>query len=557
MQKTLWTTLLLATVAMAGCLGGDGDDGPDGPPPATPIASPEWAVRALYGDVHPGDTGNISDHDHSDRSLHQGLSTANFVVEGWTPLTTEHHGQSAGGYYCGEVSDAEEDGRRLAVVNSFTSAVAIAVIDVTVPSDPFLVGELVLPRTHIYDSAITDDGRFAILATSPLAAITHQDGSGAAIGAATLPSPIPEGLGAPTPTMATYTEAPVWRDACGNERQGPEDEIPYDSGTLLVDLGDPTVPAIADFVPAPAIGPHSVSSTTIDGVRYAASSITNLAYTASYFQFFTVEEVPLTGGKLVPTSSYTGHYTQNEQIAAGDPNAALLLNGHVDATIHQHPETGDLLGYLANWDGGLVTVDLSTPVATPVSTWGDLSTEAGARSGSIHTAYPIDGLRDGRFYVVTGQEVGGSFNEEGDRRPTGQVVVLDMTDPADPTPVARWTFPVYLQWSGALHFSTHYVAVEGDTLFVANYHGGVWAADLRESSWPELPSLGVFIPAHDPPGGAATDLAYTPSSLDVLALGDGRVLAFDSTSGAYALRFDDSLRDFPPAAPWTEDAWIE
>lgn len=522
---------LLGMGALAGCLDEAKDDDGNGPLTdkggwdATPVDSPDWAIRALYAGDNPAETEFTAVHDHSDREVHKGLSTVNFDLAGWDPLVTGYHGASAGGYYCGEVS--VDGDRKLAVVNSFTSATAIAVIDVTEPDNPIMVGELNLPRTHVYDAAITDDGQFAILATSPLAAISHGDGSG----------------------TKSYTERPVFTDRCGFQYQGPEDELPFASGTLLVDLRTPEVPAVADFVPGPALGPHSVSSQTIDGVTYATASITNLVYSVSYFDVFTVEILPvLDQGKLVPYSAYSANYVTDDVVSG-----LALLNGHVDATLVKHSD-GRLLGLLANWDGGLLIVDFSLPVPTLVAEYGNSQSSHGASSGSIHTAYVV-GEREGRFLIVIGQEVGGSFNQEGNRRPTGQMTLLDIANPEAPEALARWTMPVYIRWSGALHFSTHYPAVVGDVLYVSTYHGGLWAADMREENWPEMPTIGVYIPSTAEGEGPVTDTAYAPYVLDVLALENGNVLTFDGT-GAYSLNFDPEDTRVVPAAPWTEDAWL-
>lgn len=527
-MKRVLVTASFLLLALSGCLGSDDDNTPDPTDFDGPLTN--WAANIVYAGDDPAETGDLAAHDHSDRAAHRNFSTPNFIELGWDPLTTGHHGASSGGYYCGEVSDD----RKIAVVNSFSSDVALVVMDVSDPANPTYLGELVMPNTQIYDSAVTADGNFAILATSPLAPLVHE---GRAL------------------TGATYTERPYFEDACGNRFDGPEDDLPFVSGTLLVDIRDPTSPSIADYVPGPAIGPHSVSSTNVGGTDYVASSITNLVYQASYFQFFTVETIA-GAGKLLPYSSYTANYLVTDLPDPNNPVGALdLLNGHVDATIYEHPITGQLLASLANWDGGLITLDISLPIPIPLSTWGDSTSANGALSGVIHTAYPVPELVDDRFLLVTGQEVGGSIGDKETGRPSGQVVVLDMTDPSNPAPVARWTHPTWIQWSGALHFSTHYVAWDNQTLYTANYHGGLWAVDARPEVWPELPSLGAYLPTNDPPGGSVSDNAYAPSVLDVLSLGNNQVLAFDSTSGAYTLRFDRSV-PVEPTVPWTADAWI-
>ncbi len=522
--------LLVALCLLPGCFGDDGGE-PTDPAPTTgpePEVEPDWARRAVYGpDFAQYAPGDPVAHDHSDRSLHL-ATTPNFRVLGFDPLVTERHGMSAGGYYCGELSSEGE--RVLAVVNSFTSQVAMVVIDVTDPNKPEMLGELVLKNAQIYDSAISADGRFAFLATSPLV-IVHEDDEGPVL---------------PVPTAATMTVQPVFRDRCGNEYQGPLDELPIASGIALIDIRDPTAPAVADFVSQPAIGPHSVSGAKIGNTQYAVASNTNLVYTASFFSVFTVDELPGGLAKLTPFVEYSANYDQQLQPSQTIP---LLLNGHVDATLAQHPD--GLYLWVANWDGGLHAVRIDGPgQATKVAEFGARDPARGNMAGAIHSAYVV-GERNGSYYVVTGQEVGSSLESGEERRPTGQIVILDATLPAELKPVARWTLPVDVAWSGDLHMSTHYMTMVGDTLFIANYHNGVWAADASPEQWPDLPSIGVFMPGQVGEAGIRTDTSYAPYVLDVLAQQDGSLVVFDG-SGAYTVAFSGRHPDVPAAAPWPQ-----
>ena len=93
------------------------------------------------------------------------------------------------------------------------------------------------------------------------------------------------------------------------------------------------------------------------------------------------------------------------------------------------------------------------------------------------------------------------------------------------------------------------------TLFTAMYHAGVWAADFSKANWPDLPSVGAFLPdgetAGDPYAGG-----MVPEVLEVLSLGGNDLLVFDGTSGAYTLRWHGSSAQVPPAAPWADNPWI-
>ncbi|MDX1611720.1 MAG: hypothetical protein R3185_05075, partial [Candidatus Thermoplasmatota archaeon] len=323
----------------------------------------------------------------------------------------------------------------------------------------------------------------------------------------------------------------------------------YASGVVLVDITDPTAPEVADYAPQPVLGAHSVFATSIDGTYRVLGSTTNLVHQTSFFTFWTIEETPA-GAQLVETAAYSA---QNP-----DPgDAAPLTNGHVDGWIQAHPETGDELAYLADWNGGLHIVRIVGPgQLEQVAVWNDYDPDAGAgMTGQIHEALPMEELWDGKHYTFIGQGVSSRPTE----RPTGQVIMLDTTDPANPEPVTRWTLPVDVEFGGSLQFSTHYIDVVDRTLFVALYHGGVWAVDADPDQGPEMATLGVFIPdrvSPSPPPEHLSIFPWTPIVLDVLALPSGQLVTFDGTSGAYTLSFDADL-GVPQPDPWTEDSWIE
>ncbi|MBI2077379.1 MAG: hypothetical protein HYT80_03270 [Euryarchaeota archaeon] len=504
--------LLVATLVVAGCAGGErGGETPR--PTQTPDVPLDWAAKALpFG----------SGHGHADPLQHQDLSTPNFEVLGWDPLETGYHGANSGGYYCGDVG--AKAGQRIAVTHSFSSDVALIVIDVTDPAKPTKLGELAIPRIHVYDVAMFPDASFAVLATNPARA---------------------------TPTAEAGASVPIRTDACGRTTSLDQEPVPYSSSVVLVDLANPQQPRVVDSVAQPAIGPHSVFATLIDGKRFVLAATTNLVHQVSYFTFFTVDAVPAVGPRLTQYGVFDAQYPAPP---AGTPP---LSNGHVDGWIQKHPTTKEVLAYLANWNGGLIIVRLEGPgQVRQVANWNDYDTSKGKEmTGQIHDALPIEGTWDGKHYTFIGQEI----VTRPANRPTGQVILLDTTDPARPTPKARWTLPVDVEWSNAsdqLIFSTHYIELVNQTLFVSLYHGGVWAVDARPEKGPELPTLGVFVPDRIAPkvrAGAQADPA--PEVLDVLALENGDLVSYDGRGGVYVYRFTDT-GDVPVPAPWTKDAWI-
>lgn len=505
--------LTLSFLILAGCFTPADDGTPD---PNAPLADGDvsWAARAVPSE---------DAHDHDDPAQHANLSTPNFEVLGWNPLVTDALAATAGGHYCGAAGENAE-GRKLAVVHSFDSAtnVAFVLIDVTDPAAPEKLGEFLLDNLHIYDATLSLDGRWVVL------------------GAYADP---------PAPTFATTSLAPKWRDACTGlvRAAGPEQQALVAPGVVLVDVSDPTSPTFADFAPTPFIGPHSVHAGIVDGDNVFLASITNLEHQASYFQFYGVQEIPLVGPKLQLLSTYQG------PPGPSDP-AVPLINGHVDGYIAEHPGTGQTLAWLANWDAGVIVLDISDPrVPLEIARWGgaEQGVEGSPASlgdedlGGIHGTFPLPELWSDRHYTFAGQELGG----RPENRPTGWIFILDTTDPTAPTEVGRWTLPVDVNWSAFLQFSTHYFAVQGRTLFVSLYHGGVWAIDLSdEASFAAPPTIGAWVPDRVSPNPPASE-GYD-EVLDVIPLGGDRLLSFGARSGAYVLRFDAAR---PMSAP---PAWV-
>jgi hypothetical protein len=526
MQRLL-LAVALTVLPLAGCL--DSDDGEPKVPPASVLDS-SWAERAVTS------SKTNEQHDHGDPTHHEGFTTPNFQILGHDPLVNNYHGRPAGGTYCGMVAETEE--RTIAVYHSFTTNVVLHVVDLSDVANPELVGILVMPLTHVYDVSVTADGMFAVLATTP-----KQD----------LPETPPTLLGAdPIGGVATYRERITFIDACGNEYQGPEENLPFSNGIVLVSLADLTAPTIVDYDPQPVLGVHSVSVETIDGTTYIAGSTTNLVHGASYFVFYTLETLPVVGTTMLPYGAFSAQYPIAD---VPDPQRTPLTSGHVDATLQKHPITGQILAYLSNWNGGLVIVELAgLGQVQAIGHWTDYDPSQGSSmTGQWHSARPLYELRDGRHITLFGQEIGGRPS----LRPTSLALLMDTTDPTDPKPLARWTLPVDPNWDGGAMWSTHYLDLVGDTLFISLYHGGVWAADAREQHWPNLPSVGVFIPNAAPPDQPVALYAdWDPLVMEVNHLADGTLVILDGTSGAYTVRFTENDPRVPPVAGWTEDNWV-
>lgn len=527
-------------ILLAGCVGTEdaANQGEDVVEPAS--VAERWWVDAVPS------SKETPDHEHGIHSHHANISTQNFEVLGWDPLVTDSENQTASGMMCGGVQD-REDGQRIAVVHSISTEVAFVIADVTDPDDPVHLGEVHLPNAVTWDADISADGMHVLVSAYPVGVFGGEPSappppgpSGQEQAPQWQSSDLPWASTGPSQSPVEDMESDaeqMWKpqitfhDACTGEVRdiGPEAYVPYGPGLVLFGIDDPSEPTFEDWRSQPVIGPHSVGSHAIDDAIIATSSVTNLVHEASYYSFFEIQQTP-TGSVLAP-------YSMIRVPGIDSPD----LNGHVDVWVHEHPETGQVLAYLANWNG-MYVYDISTP-QTPV----ELASWQDGDEGSLHTTYPLPEMVDGRQYLIAGQEVG----QQGDR-PTGWVYLLDVTDPESPEEVGRWTLPVKPEWdAGGLQFSTHYVDVLDDTMFVAVNHAGLWAVNITDMQDPR--ATGVFVPEKPSPspwnGGD-----HAPHVGDVVVDQDTGVLtAWDLAGGIYQLAFDDTI-DAPPAPAWNEDA---
>lgn len=543
MRSALVVLVMLLTL-VAGCIG-DNDQGTDDTVTTTFLS--DWSERALpYS----------GDHDHADPKHHQNLTTPNFEILGHDPLISPHYGTTPFGYLCGDAGETL-DGRRLAVVES-RSDVGFAIADITDPYAPQWLGELVMPRTYVYDLAVVPDGKHVVLVTSNVKNTVPE-----------LPVDAPAPLGTPaarlaqtptdtmtdtttdtptdTPTLTTDTDGTLrnpdilWRTACQPEGApmrwaAAEDPVPRPVSMLLVDIQDPENPAVIDQRPLPGYG-HSVFTTMMDDeILMLVSSVGNP--NAQNWQFYTLLDTPAQA-TLQYLSTVTSPLHEDMDTAA--------LGGHTDGWIHTHPN-GQQLAYLVGGRDFLV-VDIADPTQPEtIGYWTDAVPGRTGPVANLHSAYPMPELMDGRHYTIIGPEYGG--HPEG--QPSGNVWVIDTTDPTDPHEVAAWTLPHEVDWNGTYMFSNHYLTAYKTTIFVSMYHGGVWALDLGAVTPGEftlLPSVGVFMPAKEVEKPPAEKFRWAPTLEEVLSFPDGSLVTFDSMSGLYTFRFDAS-DPAPSPEPW-------
>ncbi|MFA5861035.1 MAG: hypothetical protein WDA16_05010 [Candidatus Thermoplasmatota archaeon] len=490
--------VILLVLLVSGCLAA-----PSPNAGTAQVGADDWSVRALpFGEGH----------DHSDAAHHAGLTTPNFQIVGYDPLLSpDYGGTTPGGYLCGDAK-AVAGGRQLAVVES-RSDVGFTIVDVTDAAHPKWLGELVMRRTHVYDVAMAPDGKHVVAVTSGV----DSPDNGVVLGAA-------------VPRLE-------WRGACGTKTLGAADPIPRPPSTLLIDISDPADPRIIDEWPIAGYG-HSVIATDISGTTFIVTANTATSDTDT-FDVFGLMTTPL-GVRLDHLST-----VKPDERLPESPG----LGGHSEALLQVHPITKKPLLYIQSRET-IHTYDFSDPRSPKaLGSWTDLRTSRAGYSGNQHSLFALSDVRDGKHYVIVGPEYGGHPTGH----PSGIVWVLDDTDPTKLHEVAAWTLPHEAQWSGEYMFSTHYLAAWNDTLFVSMYHGGVWAIDISDlgdgASLKLLPSVGVFEPTNVSPKPPTHPTRWTPTVEEVRPLPDGTLITFDSNSGLYAFRYDES-KPMPAPTPW-------
>ena len=153
----------------------------------------------------------------------------------------------------------------------------------------------------------------------------------------------------------------------------------------------------------------------------------------------------------------------------------------------------DGIAYSSNWRYGLHLVDVGNGVkggspSNPVKI-GNYAYP----NGWNHAAFPWRSKDTDKFYVIAGDEAFpyGLSVKDNPTYPRGWIHFVDFTDLNDPQEVARYEVP---------EAGTHNLWVEGNTLYVAYYNGGLRVVDISGDLMGDLYQQGReiawFLPTH-------------------------------------------------------------
>jgi len=154
------------------------------------------------------------------------------------------------------------------------------------------------------------------------------------------------------------------------------------------------------------------------------------------------------------------------------------------------------IAFSSNWDDGVVLADVGAGIAGGSPSNPQKISSYAYPSGWNHAAFPYWDEETGNFYVIAGDEAfpNGLFIDDRPTIPAGWIHLIDFTDMQNPKEVARYQVP---------EAGTHNFWVEGDTLYVAYYNGGLRVVDISGRLMGDLYEQGReiahFVP-YDPEG---------------------------------------------------------
>jgi hypothetical protein len=185
------------------------------------------------------------------------------------------------------------------------------------------------------------------------------------------------------------------------------------------------------------------------------------------------------------------------------------------------------IAFSSNWDDGVVLTDVGNGMAGGSPSNPQMISSYAYPSGWNHAAFPYWDEETGKFYVIAGDEAfpNGLYVDDQPTIPAGWIHFIDFTDMQNPEEVARYQVP---------EAGTHNFWVDGDTLYVAYYNGGLRVVDisgrLMGNLYEQGREIAHFVP-YDPQGRIANaPMTWGPQPHK------GHIFISDWNSGLWALK---------------------
>ncbi len=431
-------------------------------------------------------------HDHTDASLHTG--SANMELVAFNPLIPEEIG--------------EEGFAALRIVDDFAyiatdgAHAGFLIVDISDARTPTLVGQYVTEGGASQEAVPTPDGNWVFMNRQRTVAPT------------------------------TLLEKPDRGTGYGID---------------IVDVSDKTAPRFENFVPVEVAGTHVMFYHEMGGKRYLFYNgqptrqglPTGDVYTTPAGNVVKIAEFTRVAGRmtLVPV----GEFRYDGSLTARSSQGCFPH----DMWVEKNPLTDQEVMYVAHWDCGAVTVDVTNPAA-PVYL-GGFDDPAPSALNRIHYFRPEPALRDGRLYAFSGPEIAQSPGEP------GYIRAYDVTDPRAVSQVGTWRLPGDVENDKPYIFTPHNFDYRGNLLAVAHYHAGVWLLDISDPTAPV--AVAYYLPHGEEDTPWSRDVwrktpnfpeAYLPNVyeakwFDDPASGDTLLLVTERGTGLYVFQLPAAL----------------
>lgn len=448
----MWKDVRLPAIAVtclllvAGCIdpAAEDEDGQEAPLIEPADQDVLWAMEDVL----------TVDHDHNEPAGHPGFL---YNAKNANHLWLDEDGLEP-------VSIGELDIRdQYAFVATFNPHAGFVIYDLEDPANPEFVGRYDAGTSYAADVKVTDDARWAFVATEPEA--------------------IFRGTGEP---LLDYLQGEL--DIDGTKFAG-------DFGLQVVDLSDKSNPELVTVHTADPLGYHMVDFMEIEGDIYVFGAV----LTDPRVDILRFNEGPVP--HLEPISTY-------QHPDAVDPQSNFLVADISEAVIvHDMTAEMDLLDdfpllTVSYWTLGAHLVDISDP-ADPqlLGVWDDFTE---APWGNAHTAKVTE--VEGQRVLVVSPEYRGLEQQ-------GVLWIVNATDLSDPVLHGTWSLPGDYPFEALFKFSTHNFELFDGKIYHAHFHAGAQVLDISTMEKArDPPILSIIVPQGVDPIEAPT-LAGAPSPL--------------------------------------------
>jgi hypothetical protein len=305
--------------------------------------------------------------------------------------------------------------------------------------------------------------------------------------------------------------------------------------TYVIDVSDPTSPAIESIHPLPYNGPHTL--TTIQDDEEGL-----LVLHQTYDLYSTLDPTgqapipapdgaaPLTHRSEITRLTQAPDGThQLEKIGAYSATGETVANPDDQVIIHDavpavNPHDGTRYLLVAYWDLGVHILNFEDPRNPElVGTFEDFSPSEFA---NVHQVRAFPDLIDDKWVLVAEPEIGTADE-------SGQLTFIDASDPSQPTKLGHWTLPGNVSITEPYRFSPHNFALDRDGhVHLGHFHAGVWTIGVDGPGTLADPATVGF---HQPTAPDVDGLGG-PMTWGVEEHGD-RLYAMDAANGLHVLDY--------------------